>query len=124
MGENDEFTKLASIGKCPICGGEIERGYVGEVKNCSHCGVEMEDYKVHRFRIGGKGGEWAFIVGDIAEIEEEPLAIHVYICPRCGKMELFANEQTMKILLSRQGLKKCVKCDKKIPLASEICPQC
>jgi RNA polymerase subunit RPABC4/transcription elongation factor Spt4 len=84
----------------------------------------MEDYKTRTFRIGGKGGEWAFIVGDIAEIEEEPLPIHVYICPLCGKMELFAYEQTMKILLSRQGLKKCVKCGKNIPLASEVCPYC
>jgi len=95
-----------------------------EIKKCPRCGVKMEDYKTHTFRIGGKGGEWAFIIGDIAEIEETPLRVGVYICPKCGKMELFANEQTMRILLSRRGLKKCIKCDRKIALASEECPYC
>ena len=84
----------------------------------------MEDYKTHAFRIGGKGGEWAFIIGDIAEIEEQLLPIQVYICPKCGKTELFANEKTMKILLSRRGLKKCTTCGRNIPLASEECPYC
>ncbi len=84
----------------------------------------MEDYKTHRFRVGGVGGEWSFLVGDIVEIEQEPLPIQVFICPQCEKIELFANQQTTKILLSRQGLKKCANCGKKIPLASELCPYC
>jgi len=84
----------------------------------------MEDYKMLRFRIGGVGGEWSFIVGDIVEIQQEPLPMQVFICPTCGKIELFANEQTSRILLSRQGLKKCANCGKKIPLASESCPHC
>jgi len=97
---------------------------MSEVKKCPICGMEMEDYKNHTFRIGGTGGEWAFMFGDIAEIEEEPLPLHVYICPKCSKMELYAHEQTKKILLSRRGLKKCVSCNREIPIASEECLHC
>jgi len=95
-----------------------------EVKKCPHCGMEMEDYKVHTFRIGGRGGEWAFVFGDIAEIEEQPIPVHVYICPKCSKIELFANAQTKNILMSRRGLKKCIICGKEIPIASEECTHC
>jgi hypothetical protein len=28
MSEDEEFSKLSSIGKCPICGEELEKGYV------------------------------------------------------------------------------------------------
>ena len=84
----------------------------------------MEDYKTQTFRIGGKGGEWSFFLGDIADIEEQPLPVHIYICPKCGKIDLFAQDQTKKILLSRRGLKACIECGKEIPLASEQCQYC
>jgi ribosomal protein L32 len=95
-----------------------------EVKKCACCQAEMDDYKTQTFRIGGMGGEWSFLLGDIADVEEQPLPVHLYICPECGKIDLFAHEQTKKILLGRRGLKECRGCGKKIPLASEICPYC
>jgi DNA-directed RNA polymerase subunit RPC12/RpoP len=51
------------------------------------------------------------------------LQVHFYICPRCGKIELEAIEPE-KILLGRKGVKKCVNCGEKIPLASEECQYC
>lgn len=84
----------------------------------------MEDFGVQKLRIGGVGGEWSYIVGDIVEIEQETLPVNVYICPKCGKIELKAAEQTRVLLLGRKGLKKCVKCGERIPLASEECQYC
>jgi hypothetical protein len=53
--------------------------------------------------------------------EPDALPVHIHIYPKCGKLEYTAAEQTDAILLSREGFKKCVKCDKRIPLASEEC---
>lgn len=84
----------------------------------------MEDFGIHKLRIGGVGGEWSYIVGDIMEIEQGTLPVNISICPKCGKIELTAAEHTEAILLSRKGFKKCVKCGKRIPLASEECQYC
>jgi RNA polymerase subunit RPABC4/transcription elongation factor Spt4 len=70
------------------------------------------------------GGEWSYIVGDIVEIEQGTLPVQIHICPKCGKIELSTVEQTAAILLSRKGFKNCVKCGKRIPLASEECQYC
>jgi len=96
---------------------------MSEIK-CSRCGTALEDYGIQKLRIGGVGGEWSYLVGDIMEIEQETLPIHIYICPKCGKIELSATENTNIILLSRKGLKKCVNCNRRIPLASEECQYC
>jgi ribosomal protein L40E len=84
----------------------------------------MEDYGTQKFRIGGVGGELSYLIGDIVEIEQETLPVQVHICPKCGKVEFTATEQTGARFLSRKGLKKCIKCGARIPLASEECPHC
>ena len=95
---------------------------MGEFK-CSRCGTVMGDYGVQKLRLGGVGGEWSFLIGDIAEVEQWTFPVHFYICPKCGKVELeVANPEN--VLLSRKFLKKCVKCGEKIPLASELCQFC
>jgi DNA-directed RNA polymerase subunit RPC12/RpoP len=96
---------------------------LSEVK-CSRCGATTEDYGVQKLRIGGVGGEWSYIIGDIMEIEQGTLPVQIRICPKCAKIELTTTEQTGAILLSRKGLKKCIQCGKRIPLASEECPHC
>jgi hypothetical protein len=32
MGEDGEFSRIASIKKCPICGGELEKGFFNAPK--------------------------------------------------------------------------------------------
>ncbi len=96
---------------------------MSEVK-CSRCGAVTEDFGVQKLRIGGVGGEWSYLIGDVVEIEQETLPVQVHICSNCGNVELMATEQTAARLLSRKGLKKCVACGEKIPLASEQCPRC
>lgn len=91
---------------------------------CARCGTVLEDYGIQKLRIGGVGGEWSYVIGDIVEIEQDTLPVQVHICPECGKIEMSAVEKTETILLSRKGVKKCVKCGKRIPLASEKCQYC
>ncbi len=99
---------------------------------CDRCHVETEHQGVHLFRLGGTSGEWILIFGELAEIKEEPIPLHVYMCPKCGKLELFAHEKAKTILRRRQKigvtpkafLKKCRKCGREIPIASEECPFC
>jgi len=89
---------------------------------CSRCGAIMEDYGIQRLRIGEVFGEGdPHVLGDM---EGESLPIQVHICPKCGNVEFTATEQTVARLLSRKGLKKCVECGERIPLASEECPHC
>jgi RNA polymerase subunit RPABC4/transcription elongation factor Spt4 len=91
---------------------------------CSRCGTVLEDYGIQTLRIGGIGGEWSYIVGNVVEIEQGTLPVQIHICPKCGKIELSAVEQTAAILLSRKGFKNCLRCGKRIPLASEECQYC
>jgi ribosomal protein L40E len=82
----------------------------------------MEDYGIQRLRIGEVFGESSpHVLGDM---EGESLPIQVHICPKCGYVEFTATEQTVARLLRRKGLKKCVECGLRIPLASEECPHC
>jgi predicted RNA-binding Zn-ribbon protein involved in translation (DUF1610 family) len=64
---------------------------------------------------------------ELAELGEELLSFDLYICPKCGEVRFFANEKSMQYLLKltpKEFLKKCVKCGKNIPIASEHCPYC
>lgn len=94
---------------------------------CPSCGVEMQLAQQLRFRIGGTRGEWKLIVGNWAELGEELLPLNIYVCSQCGRIDLFADEKTRRYLLKLTPLsflKKCVKCGKQIPVASEECPHC
>jgi len=53
------------------------------------------------FRIGGTSGGWKLVFGEWAELGEQMLPLNIYVCPNCGKIELFADEKTRQTLLSR-----------------------
>ncbi len=89
---------------------------------CSRCGTTMEDYGIQRLRIGEVIGEWR--PHPLGDMEGQSLPVQTHICPKCGKLEFTAIEQTTATLLSRRGLKECVKCGERIPIASEECPYC
>ena len=98
-----------------------------EVKKCYSCGIEMVFTQRVPFRIRGTPGVWKLIFGEWAELGEEMLSFDVYLCPKCGRIKLFANEKAKQYLLKKTPkafLKKCVKCGKDIPIASEKCYHC
>jgi ribosomal protein L32 len=97
---------------------------MNEVRKCYSCGSEM--HLAHRipFRIKGTEGLWKLVFGEWAELGETLLNFDVYVCPSCGEVRFSADEQTKRSLLGTAFLKKCVKCGKEIPIASEECQYC
>jgi len=51
------------------------------------------------FRVGGTGGGWKLLLGEWAELGESMIPLQVYVCPRCGRIELFADEETKRRML-------------------------
>ena len=98
-----------------------------EVKKCYSCGIEMQFAQKVPFRIKGTPGYWKLVFGEWAELGEEMLSFDVYVCPSCGEIRLLADEKSKTSLLRltpKAFLKKCVKCGKEIPIASEECQYC
>ena len=93
MSENEEFSKLSSIKKCPKCGGKLVKGY---------------------FTIPRGVGVMGFDTYDNAPALR---------CERCGIAILDYGVVT-RAHTPKSFLKKCVKCGREIPLASEECPYC
>lgn len=100
----EEFSKLNSIKKCPICGGELDRGYVG-----AHEGIMWDSVK--RKYYGAM--LWRFY--------SVFLNTPALRCERCGIM-IF--DYGYDVRTPRSFFKKCIKCSKNIPLASEECQYC
>ena len=73
-----------------------------------------------RTETGGLGEQKLGMIKGVFWTEPDALPVRMHICPKCGKLELTAVEQTDAILLSRKGFKKCVKCGERIPLASHL----
>ena len=69
-----------------------------EGKLCS-CGAVMQFAEKADFRVGGTSGGWKLLFGEWAELGESMIPLDVYVCPRCGMIRLFADEETKKRLL-------------------------
>lgn len=98
-----------------------------QAKKCYSCNVEMQFAQKVPFRIKGTPGMWKLLFGEWAELGEEMLSLDVYVCPKCGEVRLFADEKSKVSLLGmtpKAFLKKCIKCGKSIPVASEECSYC
>lgn len=72
---------------------------VSEAKKCQACGAEMKFAGENSFRTGGTSGGWKLLFGEWAELGENMLPLLVYICPNCGKVELYANEKIRQKLI-------------------------
>jgi predicted RNA-binding Zn-ribbon protein involved in translation (DUF1610 family) len=76
---------------------------MSEVKKCQTCNLEMEFAERANFRVGGTGGGWKLLFGELAELGESMIPLEVYVCPKCGRIELFADEETKQHLLELSG---------------------
>ena len=76
------------------------------VLRCHSCGLKMRPART-KLRIGGWEGITKTAVrqifgegvSELGEMEEELLPIIVYLCPKCGRMELVAEEKAKEKLL-------------------------
>jgi len=97
------------------------------LRKCPYCNTDLQFAQKVPFRIKGTPGMWKLFFGELAELGEELLSFDLYVCPKCGEVRFFADEKSMQYLLKltpKEFLKKCVKCEKNIPIASEHCPYC
>ena len=58
--------------------------------NCLRCGAAMSFLKSESIQLGEHG----FFMGDLAHLLAGGLAVDIYICPECGKVEFFQREPT------------------------------
>jgi predicted RNA-binding Zn-ribbon protein involved in translation (DUF1610 family) len=78
----------------------------GNIRKCSYCGQNAQFVYTAQFRVGGTSGGAKLILGEWAELGESMVPMYVFVCPNCGKIELYATEdlrqQAIRIANTRQ----------------------
>jgi len=64
----------------------------GITRKCSSCGQNSQYVYTAKFRVGGTSGGMKLLFGEWAELGEEMIPMYVFVCPRCGKIELYATD--------------------------------
>ncbi len=62
------------------------------IRKCSFCGQNAQFIYTANFRIGGTSGGMKLLFGEWAELGESMVPMYVFVCPNCGKIELYATE--------------------------------
>ncbi len=62
------------------------------VRKCSSCGQNAQYVYTANFRTGGTSGGMKLLFGEWAELGESMIPMYVFVCPNCGKIELYATE--------------------------------
>ncbi len=65
----------------------------GSTRKCVSCGQYAQLIYTAKFRIGGTSGGWKLLFGEWAELGESMIPMDVFVCPNCGKIELYATEE-------------------------------
>ncbi len=65
---------------------------------CLVCDIVMDAYYGVPFRVGGTGPAMRVLIGEWAELGEEPIPIDLFVCRKCGRIQLVAGEKTRKRL--------------------------
>ena len=63
-----------------------------EVTTCPACRGEMQSLGQIPLRVGGSGGGWHLIFGNLADVAETVLAFDVYRCQGCGRLEFYDHD--------------------------------
>jgi uncharacterized protein YbaR (Trm112 family) len=56
---------------------------------CPRCRTQLEYVGTKRFHEGSRG--WGAFLGDMGELFTNREHFDVYVCPRCGRVELFVD---------------------------------
>jgi RNase P subunit RPR2 len=65
----------------------------GITRRCSNCGQNAQYVYTAEFRVGGTSGGMKLLFGEWAELGEKMIPLYVFVCPNCGKIELYATEE-------------------------------
>ena len=116
MSEGTEFSRLSYVKECPVCGGELEKGYVIPPRGIGwDAKRHKRDYVTPEIVV--PPGHYGMFTPYWTVWNAQALR-----CRNCHIIVLqyvAAEAETPKSFM-----KKCLKCDKEIPLDSEECPYC
>jgi hypothetical protein len=76
-----------------------------EARRCT-CGTAMEFAEKANFRVGGTSGGWKLLFGEWAELGESMIPLNIYVCPQCGRIQLYADEEAKRRLLQLSAQRK------------------
>jgi len=62
------------------------------VRRCTFCGQNAQYVYTAEFRVGGTSGGIKLLIGEWGELGEKMIPMYVFVCPNCGKVELYATE--------------------------------
>ena len=89
----------------------------GEV-NCLRCNATMHYLKDEKIQLGQTG----WLLGDLPNLWAGAMEVAIYVCPNCGKIELFQTE--LEEARDRMAQKQCPRCGKRHDLDDPKCPFC
>ena len=84
--------------------------------SCLRCGAWMRFIKCEKFQLGQTG----WVLGDLPNLFAGAMEIEIYVCPKCGKIELFQPEAASDGLAQKQ----CPVCGAVIDFDYGRCPHC
>jgi hypothetical protein len=65
----------------------------GNIRRCTFCGQNAQYVYTAEFRVGGTSGGIKLLIGEWGELGEKMIPMFVFVCPNCGKVELYATEE-------------------------------
>ena len=84
--------------------------------SCLRCGAALRFYGRDKLQLGQTG----WLLGDLPNLIAGAMAVDIYACPDCGKVELFQPEEA----LSELPQKTCPQCGAVIDFDYGRCPRC
>jgi hypothetical protein len=71
---------------------------------CPRCEAELQYVGTKKFHEGSRG--WGFVLGDMGELFTNREHFDVYVCQRCGRVELFVDGIGEEFSSTLEGHKK------------------
>ena len=65
---------------------------------CPSCDIDTDAYYAVPFKIGRSDVAARLLMGWVSELGEEPILIDLYVCPKCGRLQQFVNQETRQKL--------------------------
>ena len=88
---------------------------------CLRCGTRMEYLKTEKLQLGQTSWVW----GDLPNLFAGAMAVEVYICPNCRKLEFYQGDgESDREFHSGIAQKTSPKCGLEHDLDDPKCPRC
>ncbi len=88
--------------------------------DCLRCGTQMRLLKTEKLQLGQTSWIW----GDLPNLLAGAVEVEIYLCPQCGKLELYSMEETEEPAGSGIAQRTCPKCGFLHDWDDPKCPRC